>query len=521
MRRRSRSRHRWHYLYYLLATFNLMTVSFSVYLNHQLHTANQLSVENGQNWHARFVDFSELFRLANEIKSPVDEVVFSRDVERRRMDLVNAYDRFQEFLGQKLRGLTEEAELIKADQLLKEVNEARKTMHQVYEASDKFFQEFRSLSPTESARKKAAIDQQMRDFYSAISGVNVQIGTIQIRSFEQQLETSERLRKNQYLVVILVLIMLALAVFYGRRITERMDEDALRLDEVHRELIGTARQAGMAEIATGVLHNVGNVLNSVNVSANVVTDKIKRSKAPNVGRVSKLLEEHSEKLGPFFSEDSKGKQIPGFLKTLSEHLDTEQLELNDEMGALSKSLEHIKSIIAMQQGYAKVAGVSETMPCVEIVEDAIRLNAVSLQRHEIDLVRRFQYRPEITVERHKLLQILVNLMRNAKDALDKSDAPRKCMTITIARGDGDNIRLSITDNGVGMTDETRKRLFQHGFTTRKEGHGFGLHSGALTAKEMGGSLSGHSDGENTGATFTLDLPPVPPSAEAEKYEVEA
>jgi signal transduction histidine kinase len=519
-RRRSRSRHRWHYLYYLLATFNLLTVSYSLYLNHQLHSAYQISVENGQNWHARFVDFSELFRLANDIKAPVDEVLFSGDVERRRVDLVSAYDGFQEFLGQKLRGLTEEAELIKADQLLNEVNRARKTMHQVYETSEKFLEEYRSLAPADAARRKAGIDQQMREFYSAISGVNVRIGTIQIRSFERQLETSEKLRKNQYLLVVLVMVMLALAVFYGRRITERMDEDALRLDEVHRELIGTARQAGMAEIATGVLHNVGNVLNSVNVSANVVTEKVKRSKSANVGRVSKLLEENGEKLGPFFTDDPKGKQIPGFLKTLAGHLETEQRELNGEMGSLSKSLDHIKSIIAMQQGYAKVAGVSETMGCVDIVEDAIRLNAVSLQRHEIELVRKFSYKPEITVERHKLLQILVNLMRNAKDALDKSEVTRKRMTISIASGEGDNVRLAITDNGVGMTEDIRKRLFQHGFTTRKEGHGFGLHSGALAAKEMGGSLSAHSDGENTGATFTLELPLVPPAGDADEEEMD-
>ncbi len=511
LRRRQVSRHRWHYLYYLLATFNLLTVTYSLYLNHQLHTAYQKSVESGHNWHARTEDFSELFRMANNIKAPVDDVFIENNVEKRRVELVEAYDAFQEFLGQKIRGLSEEAELIQADQLLNEVNRARKTMHEVFETSEAFLQSYRELSPEVAARKKSEIDQKMRDFYSAISGVNIMIGTIQIRSFDKQLEVSEALRKNQYFVVILVLVMLALAVFYGRRITERMDDDAYRLDEAHRELVGTARQAGMAEIATGVLHNVGNVLNSVNVSANVVTDKIKRSKSANVARVAKLIEDNSDKLGEFFTDDSKGKQIPGFLNTLAEHLETERHELCAEMASLTKSLDHIKSIIAMQQGFAKVAGVSETMSCVDIVEDAIRLNAVSLQRHEIDLVRRFNYKPDITLECHKVLQILVNLMRNAKDALDKTDKKHKRMTISIDRGEDDRVRITVSDNGVGMSEETQKRLFQHGFTTRKEGHGFGLHSGALAAKEMGGSLSAQSGGEGTGSTFTLEIPLEPPA----------
>jgi len=113
--------------------------------------------------------------------------------------------------------------------------------------------------------------------------------------------------------------------------------------------------------------------------------------------------------------------------------------------------------------------------------------------------------PPITVEKHKVLQILVNLIRNAKHACDESGRKDKQVTVRIAKGGG-RITVSVTDNGVGIPPENMTRIFNHGFTTRKDGHGFGLHSGALAAKEMGGSLSVTSDGLGHGATFTLELP---------------
>ncbi len=113
--------------------------------------------------------------------------------------------------------------------------------------------------------------------------------------------------------------------------------------------------------------------------------------------------------------------------------------------------------------------------------------------------------PPITVEKHKVLQILVNLMRNAKFACSESGLPDRQMTLRVSR-DADIVKISVSDNGVGIAPENLTRIFSHGFTTRKDGHGFGLHSGALAATEMGGRLSVQSDGLGLGAAFTLELP---------------
>lgn len=507
-KRPRRTRHSWHLLYYMLVVFNILTLTYSMYLNGQTHAAFNRSVEHGQLWHGRFEGFNELFQRANEIKVPLDQLIHNDDVATSRAELDLAHERFETHLNDKLRELTQEAGLIHVQALMEGVNRARIAIGEVKTLSHRYLDDFGKVDLKALALAKAEIDREMQEFYQAVSAINMQIGTIQIRSLQQQLELSERRQRGQYVLVLLMLIMLVLAVVYGRRITNRMDRDALKLDNAHVQVVDTARQAGMAEVATGVLHNVGNVLNSVNVSATIVAECLKKSKVSSVNRLSGLFEQNAGRMGEFFSEE-KGRQVPGFLKTLAGHLEIERKEMLCEMNTLAKSIQHIKGIISIQQDYAKVGGVSETCPVLEIVEDVVRLNMVSFQRHDIQFDRNFETEEEITVERHKVLQILVNLLRNAKDSLDKVDGNDKVISLRVFRCGDESISLSVKDNGFGFGEETQKRLFQHGFTTRKEGHGFGLHSGALAAKEMGGSLFGDSEGEGKGATFTLKLPIQP------------
>ena len=287
-------------------------------------------------------------------------------------------------------------------------------------------------------------------------------------------------------------------------ITERKNAET-RVEEIHKQLIRTSHQAGMAEVATGVLHNVGNVLNSVNVSATLVADLVRRSKAPNLGKVRDLLDQHRADLGRYLTEDPKGRMIPAYLSTLAESLSSEQKTIVGELENLHKNIGHIKDIVAMQQSYAKTSGVSETVSVPDLVEDAIRMNAGSLARHDVAVVREYDARPVVTVDKNKVLQILVNLIRNAKYACDESGRTDKRVVIR-TRADSAGVDISVVDNGVGIHPDNLTRIFAHGFTTRKHGHGFGLHSGALAAKAMGGSLSALSEGPGKGAAFILRLP---------------
>ena len=279
-----------------------------------------------------------------------------------------------------------------------------------------------------------------------------------------------------------------------------------KIEALHKQLVDTSRRAGMAEVAASVLHNIGNVLNSVNVSEGLLTEKVRGSKAPNLTKAVVLMREHENELGPFLTEDEKGKHLPGYLVKLGEHMVQEQAIVLQELTSLTDNIEHIKAIVGMQQSYAKAVGVLEPVSLAELVEDSLKLNTTALTRHEVRVVREFADLPPAIVDKHKVLQILVNLVRNANYALDQSKSKERQLTLRVGAARGGCGRIEVGDNGIGIPKENLAKIFANGFTTKKEGHGFGLHSAALAAKEMGGSLTAHSDGPDHGATFTLDLP---------------
>jgi signal transduction histidine kinase len=272
-----------------------------------------------------------------------------------------------------------------------------------------------------------------------------------------------------------------------------------------KNLIITSRKAGMAEVATGILHNVGNVLNSVNVSVSLLADQIQGHRVEGVVKAAKLLQRQPADLSDFLLNDPKGVQLPAYLQTLGEHLIAEKHQLRDEIGSLAKNVEHIKIVVAMQQDYAKVLGVFEELNLEELLEDAIRINGACLEHDAIQLTRDYQPLPRVVLDRHKVLQILVNLLSNAKHALAQKAGDKKII-VRLALCQKDRVCVSIIDNGIGIAADQMQRIFSPGFTTRKEGHGYGLHNAANAAKELGGSLNVKSDGQGHGAAFTLELP---------------
>lgn len=293
---------------------------------------------------------------------------------------------------------------------------------------------------------------------------------------------------------------------YQQTLELRVKDRTLELENMHKQLLDISRDAGMAEVATNVLHNVGNVLNSVNVSTALVSEKIRESRVSSLAKAVALMRAHQNDLAAFFTQDTKGMQLCDYLDNLAQYLGKEQTGMLKEIESLSANVEHIREIVTMQQSYARAAGIVDTLPIVDLVEDALRMNNGALVRHEVQVVREYIATPSVPVDKHKVLQILVNLVRNAKYALDDGGRKDKLLTVRVATDSDGFVKILVIDNGVGIPPENLTRIFSYGFTTRKNGHGFGLHSGALAAKEMGGSLSVHSDGPGQGATFTLSLP---------------
>ena len=303
--------------------------------------------------------------------------------------------------------------------------------------------------------------------------------------------------------------------------TRELREQIVAKDHAHAELadaqkrlIDLSRLSGMAEVATGVLHNVGNVLNSVNVSATIVGDHIRESRVRQLGELVRVLQDHQSDMDDYLKNDSRGQRMIPYLAGLSKHLEEERGLLGKEVASMSQHINHIKEIVATQQTYARSSGVYEKVALTEVMRDVVGIAQAGMERHSIDLHTECEQLPPINTDRHKVLQILLNLLRNAKDAIKESANPARQITVRMHRVNEERVAICVADNGIGIEPENMVRIFSHGFTTKRDGHGFGLHSGALAAKQLGGSLTVESEGTNAGSVFTLELPINPTAREA-------
>jgi signal transduction histidine kinase len=281
-----------------------------------------------------------------------------------------------------------------------------------------------------------------------------------------------------------------------------LDRMLNQLQDANRKVVDASRQAGMAEVATGVLHNVGNVLNSVNVSVSLLGERIRGSQIPRVRKGVDILESVLDS----GTEDERRPHLVPYFAALATHLEEDRAAMQAELDGITKSVEHVKQIVSIQNAHARPAGVYEIAELDSIIEEAVTLDRDSLHKHRIDIAVEIPPLPRAKLDRHAIMQILVNLVTNAKDALkDRADDRRLRLTVTRDEA-ADTVQIAVADNGTGIPVENLAKIFGSGFTTKPTGHGFGLHSSALAARVMGGSLTAHSDGPGCGAVFTLTLP---------------
>ena len=293
----------------------------------------------------------------------------------------------------------------------------------------------------------------------------------------------------------------------NQALTQEIEEK----EKISKRMVALSHEAGKAEVATGVLHNVGNVLNSINVSANCVRDLCSQSRLPSLRKIIALLEEQ-EDLAEFFSNDPRATAVPEFLTGIVSRLETEQESVQSEISNLIEHVNHVKVVVAMQQSFAGVCGLEEPVCLFKMFSDAELLLSNSIYRHEIELALEFEELPMLMLERQRVLQVVVNLLKNAKDSLTSGRMDNRKLTVKAAR-QNEWLKVEVIDNGVGIASADLTKIFSHGFTTKQQGHGFGLHSCANAIQEMGGELTAKSDGLGHGATFTMTIPFKPATAE--------
>ncbi|RUQ32968.1 MAG: PAS domain-containing sensor histidine kinase [Candidatus Competibacteraceae bacterium] len=274
-------------------------------------------------------------------------------------------------------------------------------------------------------------------------------------------------------------------------------------EALQQQLVDASRLAGMTEVATGVLHNVGNALNSVNVSVQLINDSLRTSRVTNLSKTVHLLRENLT-ADLLLNSDSRYWHLLDYLAALAEHLQGEQQQLYAEVQAVAEKIDHIKRIVSRQQAYAVNSSINEAVALPQLLDDALAMHITD--HHAITILRDYDPIPLQVLDKHKLLQIVANLIRNAKDALQEQDRFNRRLIVHLHCCKDQRLQIEITDTGTGIAQEHLIRVFEFGFTTKPNGHGFGLHSSANLARELGGALSCHSAGPGCGATFILELP---------------
>jgi signal transduction histidine kinase len=278
-----------------------------------------------------------------------------------------------------------------------------------------------------------------------------------------------------------------------------------RHEDLRRQLIAVSQQAGMAAVAEHVLHNVGNALNSVNVSARLLADAIDRFDAETVAKLSNLLPDADE-LSRFVQEDPRAKHLPELLRVLATHLLEQRDSSRETARSLQRSIVHIRQIVEAQN--ANTHGDSKHEPVLldEVVRDALEIKGADLERSEIQIEAVIEPLPPCIGVHNALLEVVINLLQNARAAIADHDSDERWIWIHVHRSAPDRAAIEVADSGIGIRPEIFPRLFERGFTTRPEGHGIGLHWSRSTVRSYGGDLVAASDGPGCGATFTVDLP---------------
>ena len=283
---------------------------------------------------------------------------------------------------------------------------------------------------------------------------------------------------------------------------------ALEREELTQQLVESSRRLGMAEVASDVLHNIGNVLNSLNVSAGLIAQHVRGMPIQDVTRTSALLTAHQDDLGTFLTEDAKGQRVSGFLAQLGGHLRDQHAQTCHDLDTLISQIDHVKDIIAAQQDLTRTHSIHEPVLLKDLVETALKINAPGFDKYHIAITRDYVDLPKVITDKQQVLQIMANLIRNAKEALRQHGSGPHNLTIRIfPHSDNSNrICIQVSDTGIGIPSDNIHRIFAQAFSNDASGKGSGLHNNAIAAKNLGGSLTASSEGEGLGATFTLEIP---------------
>jgi signal transduction histidine kinase len=286
------------------------------------------------------------------------------------------------------------------------------------------------------------------------------------------------------------------------RTNRELRETNIQLKETRDQLVEAAHKAGMAEIATGVMHNIGNNLNSVNTCVEEIRRILTNSRLQNLEKANQMLGQFSEVI----EAQPKGKQLMAYYKQLETQRDKESKALNQELGGLENRIKMIRDDVLSQQSYARNEFFLETIDITTLVEEALMLQQNSFEKEGVRVTKQFETIPQTELSRNKLIQVLTGLFRNSRESMQVSENASELHISIFHREKAKLIEIVVTDTGLGIPEKDREKIFNYGFSTKRNHHGIGLHVAANNMRELEGNLRVMDSPSGKGAAFSLTLP---------------
>lgn len=293
----------------------------------------------------------------------------------------------------------------------------------------------------------------------------------------------------------------------NRNLEAKVKDRTRHLVEAQKELLREAHIAGMAEIAIDIMHNVGNRLNSLGTSVQIIQDLADKDRKglALLERFTEAIVEHADNLEEFLTSDPRVPKLPEYLPRITKRMIATHQGLDEECSKLTAHIRAMADILQAQQKHSGMTGLITDERINDLLNAVLHLGSISLEVNSGKLETHFDDDlPIVKVNRVRLMRVLMCLIQNAIEAVQKLG--EKGLIKITSKLEERAIIVTIEDNGDGITPENMVKIFAYGFSTRKEGQGIGLHYCANTAREMGADICVHSNGPDQGTSVRLTIP---------------
>lgn len=278
-----------------------------------------------------------------------------------------------------------------------------------------------------------------------------------------------------------------------------------RLAEARRQLVDRSFDAGVAENASGVLHNVGNAMTPLGVQIVSVQQSLRAAPAEDIDLVLAELDRGAE-------VDDRRPELQEFLRLTSRDLAHCVTDARRELDMVFGHLQCIQQILGEQTGRTRAGKVTENVHLPDLILQSATLVPPELrERTEIQIDESVHAIGSLCGARTTLQQVFQNLIVNAGEAIRDARRERGVLRVTArscpSQG-GETLHLVFADDGIGIAEADLAHVFERGFSTKSEAtnSGIGLHWCANAINALGGSIRVESEGRNRGASLHVELP---------------